>query len=532
MNRLSGRILLIWCATVAAVVSTHFMLDALGVVHAGKGFAEAALTATMMVGFYLFLRHGVTRPLKDLTRSAGRIAAGDLSARSEVDWPPEFSELSAAMNAMAERLKDNYDELKAANTRLEDTVRERTHDLEVEREKLDAIFRSMPDGVIFVSVSGEVEEFNPEVETIFGENTARLKGHLVEELPEGPLRDSLISCGRDMAARRCWEVHGCNKTDCPAHGSDDPRCWLVSGTFCRTGVQTSVRRKRLDICSTCEVYLDAMDRCAEVTEIEVSGRHYKVTRALVTDAGRKVIGHITSFYDFTTERLLEVRKAELTSLVTHDLKSPLTSIIGYAELIRSSPAVDSTEYAEAITRSSRRILELVEQFLDISKMESGTSDMRLEELDPAALIRDVAIELLVQANERGITLKQEVGRLPGLRGDHGRLARALTNIVSNAVKFSPAGGEVMIAAWDEAGPDGSGRLNITVTNSGDGIPEDELQHIFDRYYRAKAASRTKGTGLGLSAVKSFIEAHGGEVAVTSRPGEGTTFTIIIPRVTS
>jgi signal transduction histidine kinase len=530
-HRLNKGLLVWWAVAVAAVVSAHVLLDILGLERREKGIVEAVLTASLLLIPYFLMKARVIKPLNEMRETAYRIISGDLSARSHVKSPMELGELSETMNAMVSKLASAYEQLAASNIALENTVQERTRALTIEHEKLSGIFKSIPDGLVFISVSGEILEVNPMMEAIWGVKADGLKGKMLDELPDGPIKESLMSRYSGEGRRRCWEVFNCIEKECPAYMSEDVRCWLISGTHCHKGVQVSVKRKREDICSECSVYKDLMEHCGDVQEVEVEGRHYKISHALVLDNMNKVIGEIRTFYDVTEEKLLEKRKADFISLVTHDLKSPLASIIGFADLIADSPAEAAGEgqaYARSIKQNGARLLEMVEQYLDLTKMEAGMLKLDVSAVQPGALIEEVVASLKVQAAEKDIdlTLSLEGGMAP-VEADRGKMERVVTNLVSNAIKYTPAGGRITVAGRTslEGGVD---FLEITVSDNGYGIPADDLPHIFDRYYRSKTSVGIRGTGLGLAVVKSLVEAHKGEVAVRSRPGEGSAFTVKIP----
>ncbi|MGA2191807.1 MAG: HAMP domain-containing protein [Nitrospirota bacterium] len=315
--KLDRRLLAWWFAAVLVIICTHLTLDYLGFETQYKVMLASAITASVLMLPYFFMRKRVMEPLKELRDTAYRIIAGDLSARSAITSPNEFRELSETINAMVAKLSTAYGQLEKANAALEETVRERTAALTIEHEKLAAIFKSIPDGVIFVSITGEILEINPVMEEIWGVKAEELKGRTVAELPEGLLKDSLLpKCGDPNHHRRCWEVFDCVHKNCPAFMSEDLRCWLISGTFCHSEVQVSVKKKLEDVCSKCIVYKDVMEHCGEVIEMEIKGRQYKISSSLVLNLDQKVIGEVKTFYDVTQEKLLEKRKADFVSLIT------------------------------------------------------------------------------------------------------------------------------------------------------------------------------------------------------------------------
>jgi len=530
MYRFSRRMPIFWVATVAVVISAHFLLDYLGLEHLEKGVVEAVLTAFLLFFPYYFLRKRVMDPLGELERTASLVSSGDLSARADVSSPIEFKELADTFNDMVARLSESYNQLVELNRNLEKTIEERTLALSVKGEKLSSILNSIPDGVIFISVAGEIMDVNPMMGEIWGVKTEELKGMLVEELPDGPIKNSLLfDCTSEKPCRHCWEVHHCEKKECPAYMSEDIRCWLVSGTYCRKGLQVSVKRKREAFCSECAYYKDTLSRCSEAREMEILGRHYKISSALVLDKNNTVSGEIKTFYDVTEDKLLEKRKADFISLITHDLKSPLTNIIVYSELMKDKDLdEEDSEFVSSITRNGKRLLDMVEQYLDLSKTEAGMLELRTSRVNSSDLINEAVADIQVQAGSKGITIDTELPReAVEIVADRERLSRVMANLLSNAIKYSPNGAQVRVSA-SEFTEDAERFLEIKVSDTGYGIKPNELPHVFDRYYRASDTSGTRGTGLGLAVVKSLVDAHKGKVTVESKLHEGTTFTVTLP----
>jgi signal transduction histidine kinase/HAMP domain-containing protein len=537
---LDRRLVIWWLLAVIAVISAHFLMDYLGMERQEKGLLEAVVTASLLLVPFFFVRRQVLRPLDKIRDAAHKIISGDLSARANVTRPREIKDLAETINAMVTNLEYSYRQTLDANANLEKTVEDRTHNLTIEHGKLSAIFKSIPDGVIFLSVSGEIIEVNPMMSVIWGGPADELKGKTVNELPDGPIKESLIfRCNGSRGGKRCWETFNCVHKNCPAYMSDDLRCWLVSGTYCHASVQISVKRKLEDICSNCEVYKDIIERYGQVAETEINGRQFKISSSLVLDENNKVIGEIKTFYDVTGEKLLQKRKTDFISMITHDLKSPLTSILGYSDLLmaEASGKLEPEEkgYLSSIKNNGAKILDLVEQYLDLTKTEAGMMTLDLKEADPASLLRETVSALNVQAMEKNIKILLDApDGLPAISVDRGKMLRVITNLVSNAIKYTMSGGSVEVSAksavmdGDGAGKPAGAAVEVSVKDSGYGIGPDDLPHIFDRYYRSKSISGIRGTGLGLAVVKSLVDAHEGEVSVESELGKGSKFTVRIP----
>ncbi len=545
--RLNKMLAIWWLLALIGVILAHLVMDYFGINGLTKEAIEALVIASLLLVPFFLVRHTVLRPLGMIREAARRIISGDLSARAAITGQPELKELSETINAMVAKLDHAYRRLIEANESLERTVAERTRELTVEHGKLSAIFKNIPDGVIFVSMSGEIIEVNPMMSVIWGVPAEDLKGKTVTELPEGPVKESLIfRCDGSRGGKRCWEAFNCIHKNCPAYMSDDMRCWLISGTYCHSEVQVSVKRKLEDVCSSCEVYKDIIERYGQTTEAEINGRQFKIGSSLVLDEKNKIIGEIKTFYDVTEQKLLEKRKADFISLLTHDLKSPLTSILGYSDLFTQTAFAkldtDEKDYISAIKANGARLLEMVEEYLDITKIEAGMLTLRPEDTDIAALMAEAVSGLDVQAMEKNIKIDLYAPEgLPRISLDKEKIFRVITNLLSNAIKYTPKDGRIDVRA--EAAPGRSpetdrpktgfpASLEITVEDNGYGISAKDLPHVFDRYWRSKSASGIRGTGLGLAVVKSLVDAHGGEVVVTSDPGKGSRFTVRIPLKTA
>ncbi|MBN8228759.1 response regulator [Corallococcus macrosporus] len=236
------------------------------------------------------------------------------------------------------------------------------------------------------------------------------------------------------------------------------------------------------------------------------------------------------------QRLLEEsRRAtrlreETLAVVSHDLRSPLTAIRAATELLqRLPPESEATararKQADAIRRSVDRMNRLIEDLLDLASIDAGTLAIEVHPQPVEALLRDVRELFEPQATEKGLKLvvEQEPGLTLGC--DRERIVQALGNLVSNALKFTPAGGSLHLRVEREPGTDD---LHFRVADTGPGIPASVQPHLFDRYWHA-TQRRRDGHGLGLSITKGIVESHGGYIRVESEPGQGTTFHLILPR---
>ena len=232
----------------------------------------------------------------------------------------------------------------------------------------------------------------------------------------------------------------------------------------------------------------------------------------------------------TNRELEQVSKDKdaFLAVLTHDMRTPLTSIKGYSSILRDRELAreQQVQIAKIILRSEENLLEIVNNILDIEKLQSGTPILlERTSFDLALLMRTTAESIAALAMEKNITLHQEEVPQPVIiTADEKKIERILLNLISNALKYTPEGGTVII----ETGMKGRHAF-VDVKDNGYGIPEDELPYIFERFRRVKGhQSKAVGTGLGLAIVKSLVEAHDGEISVTSKVDVGSTFTIKLP----
>jgi signal transduction histidine kinase len=226
---------------------------------------------------------------------------------------------------------------------------------------------------------------------------------------------------------------------------------------------------------------------------------------------------------------LNEQKDAFLAVLTHDMRSPLTNIHGYASLMRDNPQFETgqrTQMLDVILRNERALLEIVNNILDIEHLESGAPILLdRENFNLTSVLGELVESHEAQAIEKQIQLEYEAGAQPiFVHADKQKCTRILQNLISNALKYTPEQGRVTVRAHM------NGRYaKIDVEDTGYGIPQDELPHIFDRFSRVdKHKNVAVGTGLGLAIVKSLVEAHGGEICVQSEEGVGSTFTVKLP----
>lgn len=268
------------------------------------------------------------------------------------------------------------------------------------------------------------------------------------------------------------------------------------------------------------------ERSVRVVAYGQTQRWLQATAVPIDDAGAWAA--LAVFHDLTEVRRLEGMRRDFISNVSHELRTPLAGIRAAAETLQEGAIDDrpaAIEFMGHIQREVDRMTQLVEELLELSRIESGASPLHFAHLDASVLVADAARRFARQAERAGVRLTSEVaaGTLP-IIGDGERLERAIGNLVANAIKFTPAGGAVTVGADTDGGS-----VAISVTDTGIGMEPEQRARVFERFYKADRSRGDGGTGLGLAIVKHIALAHEGNVAVESRPGRGSTFTMRLPR---
>ncbi len=250
------------------------------------------------------------------------------------------------------------------------------------------------------------------------------------------------------------------------------------------------------------------------------------------EGGPREVRELTRAFNAMIARVQSSQKSQrdFVANVSHELKTPLTSIQGFAQAILDGTADTSesrTQAAEVIYTEASRMYRMVLDLLDLARLDAGTADLKMEPLDVTALLNSMAEKFSLQAQQAGVRLQVDAPPgLPSLTADGDRLAQVLTNLVDNALKHTPPGGQVTLGAQLERT-----ELVLRVADTGVGIPAQALPHIFERFYQAdasRAGGEKRGAGLGLAIAHEIIAAHGGRITLRSQEGQGTEFYVHLP----
>ncbi|MBW3534135.1 MAG: PAS domain-containing protein [Gemmatimonadetes bacterium] len=371
-----------------------------------------------------------------------------------------------ALAMVARRLRSLAD---AAERRRRDAVRA--------RRQVDAILEATGDGVLGVDLDGRVTVLNRAGAELLECSRKHAQGLDVHELLHGPAADH--------------EREACPLLQALASGRRD------------------------------EARDDRMTR--------MDGRTFPARWHVrpMTD-GREVKGAVVTFTDMTEIRAAEdalhraiAARDEVLGVVSHDLRNPVGTVGAAAELLAELdlPEASRREQLDIIRRTAVRMSRLIEDLLDVTRIDGGGLALAAAAEDPVALVRETLDQHRILAREAGIELVDGAREdLPPVKADRERILQALANLVGNALKFTPPGGRVTVRA-DADGPDG---VLLSVEDTGEGIPPESLERLFDRFWQQRRAGR-RGAGLGLAIARGIVESHGGELRVESELGRGSTF---------
>ncbi len=410
------------------------------------------------------------------------------------------------------------------------TIRDET-ELARQRERAEAILGSTGDGLIVFAPDNTLEYMNPVAAEMLGVAADEWVGRrtTTSELLG-------LEAAAPGEAASCWDMRGCEEETCAAWHAGDLRCWLAPGTLCEGEPRTF--REKMSDCYSCDVYLRnsrILEECGmsfvrEVALAEPVERIVKIRTNPVIDTSGDYVGCVKSLHDITAEREISQMKNEFVSTVSHELRTPLTSIKGYVDLILEGETGEineiQREFLGIVKQNSDRLVALINDMLDISRIESGRIHLKIEPLDVGDLVTGVIDTFKAVVSQTGHKLACGLPEdLPLAAGDRDRVGQVLINLVSNAIKYSPSGGAVKVSARER-----DGQLVLSIADEGIGISREDQERLFDQFYRVDSSLTREigGTGLGLSICKTIIELLGGQIWVTSKLGEGSTFSFSLP----
>jgi two-component system phosphate regulon sensor histidine kinase PhoR len=233
------------------------------------------------------------------------------------------------------------------------------------------------------------------------------------------------------------------------------------------------------------------------------------------------------FQDLTELRNLQTMRRMFVGNVSHELRTPLAGIKAVIETLQDGAVNDpqaAMEFLDKAHAETDSMTQMIDELIELSRIETGRTKLELAEMDLNQLAGEVIGRLTVQAERKQITVRTEFAPdLPAVKADRQRMQEVITNILHNAIKFTPSGGRIEIKTQSA-----ENAVTLRVTDTGIGISQDDLPHIFERFFKADKSRTREGSGLGLAIAKHIIQAHGGKIWVESREGQGSTFGFSLP----
>ena len=406
----------------------------------------------------------LTKPIKELVVGVKNIAAGNFKKRVDLPFEGELGELIFSFNDMAERL-ERYQE-------------QNIEELTAEKAKLETLVSTIADGAVLVDTDMTVILANPAARRLFGwEGKDILGENVFHHLPEL------------LQIKLSRPLYQCAQGNCEG------------GEYRFILTEPSPKTVRI-------LLITVLDPLKE-----------------------KAKGIAITVQDITREAELNEAKSRFISNVSHELRTPLFNIKSFIETLHEFGEelceADRSEFLETANRETDRLTRLVNDVLDLSRLESGKS-YRFEAIDLSQPVEQTLRTYQLNARDKQIELHQEIAPdLPAVLGNYDLLLQVLSNLVGNALKFTPSGGRVMIRAYwpvnqDEEQP--ANHIRLEIADTGLGISPEDQTTIFDRFFRVENRVHTlEGTGLGLSIVRNIVEKHNSTIALVSEVGTGTTF---------
>jgi PAS domain S-box-containing protein len=437
-------------------------------------------TLAVMILITLFIGR-LLRPIKNMTATANKIALGDLTQRVNVTSDDEFGLLGKAFNNMADRLQLIYKNLESKVQERTTQLAQKVDEVERERAKDEAILESIGEGMITVNADGTVALVNKSASEMLGVSHEQAVGKPVTQFMQ------LLGI-----------------TGVPITEADSPVTLslqtgkLTEGIFMIQSAQD--KKQQIAIVAT-PIFQDL-----------------------------KIIGAIMIFHDVTKEREIDRMKTEFISLASHQLRTPLSAIKWFSEMLLSGDAgklsSEQSEFTKNIYDSTERMIELVNSLLNISRIESGRIIVDPKPTDLKELVGGIVNDLRGKIEEKQQTLiisvHQDLGKI---NLDPRLISQVYLNFLTNAIKYTPKGGEITVIISRKGD-----EVVSQVADNGYGIPKSQQDRVFKKFFRAENVVKveTEGTGLGLYLVKAIVESSGGKVWFKSEQGKGTSFWFSIP----
>lgn len=398
--------------------------------------------------------------------------------------------------------------------------------VEQKQQELQTIQDSIGDGLVVTDRENRLVAINPVAREIFNLDGDEALFKPVAEVLNAPIIEQLFSA-HSKHIIDCWEYKDCHQEDCPVHGKRDVDCWQVTGTLCQGKFQTNFKKKS-QVCLDCQVYQKNEVKTAEFCMTKEPLKCFKALLCPVRDSQGQVTGQVMTMHDLTEEKKVEQMKTDFVSTVSHELRSPLTAINGFASTLLNNPGLDQDTIRKSlgiIHKQSSRLSQLISDLLVIARIEEGRYHPEPVTVELSSLVERVIHLKQSSVNDHKFHFKPPEDPAVVI-ADEDKVEQVLLNLVDNAVKYSPSETTVSIDINEKEND-----FIISVADQGIGIPAGHMDRIFEKFYRVdnSLSREIYGTGLGLSIVKELVEAHQGKIWIYSEEGKGTKISFSLPK---
>ena len=406
------------------------------------------VTAGLVILATWFITRITTRPLREITRAARKIASGKFGQKIMIDTRDESEELGHAFNEMSIRLQEMLETISG------------------DRARLASIMDNIADGVILTDSEGNVVIANQAAEKLFNIKEEEVKTKsFIETVRDHEINNLLVAClntGREQ---------------------------------------------------TSQFELTEINRFIRVIIIPVISEH---------DSGALIL-----IQDLTELRSLQTMRREMVGNISHEFRTPLAGIKAMVETLQNGVMTEpelAKDFLSRIEAEVDRMAQLVAELTELSRIETGKAELKIEILKLNTLLDEVISELKPQVERENLTLQTMLADdLPAIPADKDRLRQVMINLIHNAIKFNRPGGDIRISTKLSGDS-----IIVEIADTGIGIARENLPHIFERFYKADRARTGRGSGIGLAIVKHVVETHGGKIHVESEQDRGSTFTFSLP----